>query len=93
MKIALIIKFLRKVDILKTIYFNFHYFPFRIAIRFPFFICWRTNLYKMKGSIIINSPIHIGMVKIGPHSLGTQDMFYSRTIWEVNGTLTITGGG
>lgn len=71
MKIALILKFLRKVDILKTIYFNFHYFSFKTAMRFPFVIFWRTNLYKMNGSIIINSPIYPGMVKIGPHGLGT----------------------
>ena len=33
----------------------------------------------------------MGMLKIGPHGLGTQDILYSRTIWDVTGVLTING--
>lgn len=31
------------------------------------------------------------MVKFGVHGLGTQDLIYSRTMWEVSGTLVIKG--
>lgn len=45
----------------------------------------------MKGKIILDSPIKTGMVKLGPHALGTQDVLFSRTMWEVAGTLIIRG--
>lgn len=57
----------------------------------PIFICWRSELYKMKGKIIIDAPISTGMVKFGTHGLGTQDLLYSRTMWEVGGTLVVKG--
>jgi len=45
----------------------------------------------MKGRITIDAPIRTGMLKFGPHGLGTQDLLYSRTMWEVTGTLIIKG--
>jgi len=86
-----IIKLLKKVNIWKTVYFNFHYFPFKTAIRMPVFIYWRSELYKMQGKIEIDGPITTGMMKFGSHGLGTQDLLYSRTMWEVMGTLIIRG--
>lgn len=85
------IKLLKKVNLWKTIYFNFHCFPFKMAIRMPVFIYWRSVLFKMKGNIIIDAPVSTGMVKFGLHGLGTQDLLYSRTMWEVFGTLCIKG--
>ncbi len=81
----------KKVNIWKTVYFNFHYFPFKTAIRMPVFIYWRSELYKMQGKIEIDGPITTGMMKFGSHGLGTQDLLYSRTMWEVMGTLIIRG--
>ena len=91
MLIKSVLKFLRKVNPWKTLYFNFHYFPFKIALRLPFFIYRRSELYKMKGQIIIDAPVYTGMVKLGAHGLGTQDVLFSRTMWEVSGTLIIKG--
>ena len=91
MAIKSAIKLLKKVNLWKTFYFNFHYFPFKTAIRMPIFIYWRSELYKMKGRIVIDAPVSTGMVKFGPHGLGTQDLLYSRTMWEVSGTLCIKG--
>ena len=91
MNINKIIKVFKKVNLLKTLYFNFHYFPFKIAVRLPVFIFWRSELYKMKGTILINAHISTGMLKFGCHGLGTQDLFYSRTMWEVYGTLILDG--
>lgn len=81
-----------KVNILKTIYFNLKCLPFRQAWRLPVFIYRRTKLYRADGQIIIHvqSPPP-GLVKIGPYGLGTQDMRYSRTIWDVSGTLVVNG--
>lgn len=91
MKLSSIFRFIKSVNPWKTIIFNFHYFPFRVAVKLPFFIYWRSDLYIMKGSISINAPITTGMVKFGVHSLGTRDTFYSRTMWDVSGTLIIGG--
>lgn len=80
-----------KVNWLKTIYFNLHYLSFSQAILLPVFIYNRTYLYKMKGKITFNCPLRPGLVKIGPHGLGTRDRRFSRTMWEVTGELKING--
>ena len=91
MNLILLLKQLRKVNPWKTLYFNFHYFPLKIAIRIPIFIYWRTFLYKMSGRIIIDAPLSTGMVKLGQHGLGTQDPYFSRTMWESDGIVIIKG--
>lgn len=91
MSIKSISKLLREVNLLKTIYFNFHYFPVRTAIHLPIFIYKRSELYQIKGKIMIDAPLRMGMVKLGEHGLGTQDLLYSRTMWDVFGTLVIKG--
>ena len=91
MAIKSAIKLFKKVNLWKTFYFNFHYFPFKTAIRMPIFIYWRSEPYKMKGRIVIDAPVSTGMVKFGSHGLGTQDLLYSRTMWEVSGILCIKG--
>ena len=82
---------LKTVNLWKTIYFNFHYFPFGIAKKLPVYVCWRTVLYHMGGRIEINVPISRGMIRLGVHDLGIQDGFYSRTIWQSYGTLIVKG--
>ena len=79
------------INIFKSIYLNFRYLPFRKACHFPIWVYRRTSLRKVRGKIIFNAPIQTGMLRIGPHGLGTQDILYSRTIWEVAGVLTING--
>ena len=80
-----------KVNWWKTFYFNLYYLPFSQAVRLPILIYRHTDLYQMKGEIVFDCPLQPGMVKIGPHGLGTQDRRYSRTIWEVKGKLQIRG--
>ena len=77
MGIKKIINYLLNVNWIKTIHFNFKYFSFPIAIHFPFLIYHRTDLYKMNGKIILNVSPKLGLIKIGPHGLGTQDVKYS----------------
>ena len=80
-----------QLNLFKTVYFNFKYFPFNTAIRFPVLIYHRTSLNKVKGAIKLNVPPKFGLVKIGLLGLGFQDTRYSRTIWEVNGTVVVNG--
>ena len=82
---------LKGINPWKTIYFNFHYFKLATAIRMPVFIFWRSKLSETCGKIVINAPAKTGMVKFGPYNIGIQDAFYSRTIWQVSGTVIIEG--
>lgn len=82
---------IRRVNWGKTVFFNLKYLPLKTAIRLPVFIYNRTDLYKTAGKIVLNVPPQPGMVKIGPHGLGTQDVTYSRTMWDVSGTLVVNG--
>lgn len=91
MSIIKLLSLFFKLNIFKSIYLNFNYLPFRQACCFPIWVYRKTSLCKVKGKIIINAPVRIGMLKIGPHGLGTQDILYSRTIWDVAGVLTING--
>ena len=81
----------RRVAWIKTVYFNFHYFPFSVAIHLPVLVYRRTLLSRMDGRISINVPLKRGIFKLGALELGTQDSYYSRTIWEVSGQLVING--
>lgn len=84
-------KLARNVNPWKTLYFNFHYFDFNTALRLPVLIYNRSVLLKTGGRIVIDGSVRAGMVKFGAYGLGTQDKLYSRTIWEVSGTVVIKG--
>lgn len=47
-----------------SLYFNFHYLPFKQAIRFPILVK-KSHIYAAKGKIIIDAPIKFGMIKLG----------------------------
>lgn len=90
-KIFKLLKLCVELSFPKTIYFNLKYFPLKTALHLPVFVYRRTSLYKMKGSIALKCPPQTGCVRIGSHGIGTQDIRYSRTIWDVSGTLVING--
>lgn len=51
--------------ILKSVWFNFHYFPFKQAIKCPVLFLSRSTV-KLKGKCIIHAPfIKFGMIKLG----------------------------
>lgn len=52
--------------LLPTIYFNFHYLPFRQAIKLPILL-YRPKYISLKGTVKIESEkVHFGMIKLGP---------------------------
>ena len=81
----------RRVNLWRTVYFNFHYLPLKAALRLPIMVFWRTEFHRLKGRVVIDAPIKTGMVKLGSHGVGTIDMLYSRTMWDLSGTLVIKG--
>lgn len=90
-KIISEIKELFKVNIIKTLYFNFKYFPIKQAIKLPFLIYPHTRLELTKGQILLNCKIRFGLVRFGPKILGIVDEKYVRTIWEVTGEIVVNG--
>lgn len=52
--------------LLPTIYFNFHYLPFKQAVRLPILL-YKPKFVSLKGKIVIDSDnIELGMIKLGP---------------------------
>lgn len=69
--------------IFHIIYFNFHYLPFKQAIKFPI-ILYKPKLLKMKGKIIIkNDTIKPAMIMLGQY--GVSLFPNSGIIWENHG--------
>ena len=48
----------------KTIWFNFHYLPWRQAVKLPIFL-YRAKILRAKGSITISGDISTGMIRLG----------------------------
>lgn len=76
---------------LNTLRFNFRYFPFRVALRFPVFLSSHVVLKQMKGKLILPGRSFPGIIKIGFGDVGIFDKRYSRSIWEVNGVISFNG--
>ena len=55
----------QKINILKTIFFNFKSLPFKQAIKFPIFIYSDTKLISIGKIHIDSDDIHKGMIRIG----------------------------
>lgn len=75
----------------KTLTFNFHYFPFRTAIKLPVFVAQKVRLQNLGGSIKLGKHIRPGIVKIGYGKEETRDERKSRTIWDVQGEVIFHG--
>jgi acetyltransferase-like isoleucine patch superfamily enzyme len=86
-------KYIRHIYMLnfKTIYFNFKYLPFKQAIKFPFLISNKVNLFKVSGKIYFDCLIRPGLVKIGYGGVTIFDAKVSRSIWDVSGKVIFKG--
>lgn len=86
-------KFLKTIPYLncKTIWFNFHYLPFKQAIWLPIFISRRVRLLKTKGSIEVLGNIEPGMIKIGYGFVGIFDKKNTKTLFELTGKIIFRG--
>ena len=52
-------------NILKTIYVNFRYLPYKQAVHFPIFIYGKVKIYARSGTIVIEDRIRPGMIHLG----------------------------
>lgn len=65
-----------------TTRFNFRYFPFKDAIKFPVLIS-KNAIFKLKegGRISFECPLRYGLVKIGYGKVNIFDEKFSRSIF------------
>lgn len=75
----------------KTLYFNFHYLPFREAMLLPVFLSRNTKLKRVKGSINIYGIRRPGMIRVGAEEIGIYDMKHNRPVWENSGRVVFEG--
>lgn len=79
------LKEIAKVNMVKTIWFNYRMFPFHIARKLPFYFYGKVRFDCLDGKIEIPTPIYRRMVTIGK----TTDWFGHRYICSIS----IYGGG
>lgn len=77
--------------LIKTLRFNFYYFPFKQAIRLPVLISQNVWLKRLRGSVELQGPIKTGLVKIGFGDIAIFDNIQSRAIWSVEGKVIFAG--
>jgi acetyltransferase-like isoleucine patch superfamily enzyme len=66
----------------QIIWFNFHYLPWRQAIKLPIFL-YRAKILRAKGSITITGNVFTGMIRLGER---TVSLFPNRGfVWENHG--------
>ena len=64
-----------KLNIVKTIYFNFRTMPFKDAIKLPVFIYGKVQIVNLSGNVVFqNCKVKRGMVKLGK----CVDFFYPK---------------
>ena len=97
MRMKKTLKILWNVNWLKTLWFNLHYLPFKVAVMMPVFVYRHTCLSYCDGVLKFEmkeggkSLIKRGLVRIGPHYVGIIDRRFNRTLWELRGTLIVHG--
>ena len=52
------------INVFLTLWFNFHFLPFKQAIRMPFFLYGKVRIVKAEGKISIDAPVKKGMISI-----------------------------
>jgi acetyltransferase-like isoleucine patch superfamily enzyme len=77
---------------LNTLRFNFKYFNFKTAIKFPVKVSSNVYLKNMSGSIILDFEWNTNSIMLGYGEVGVFDKKKSRSIWELNtGTVIFKG--
>lgn len=74
-----------------SIWFCFHYLPWKQAIKLPVLFASKPILLKLKGKIIINGTISRGMILFGVHSDPAYEQISNRFIWSNEGECVFNG--
>lgn len=92
MNIKKTIQELFSIAILKTIYFNFYYLPFKQAIKLPILLYGKVKLKSMAGTVNIDfiNP-SFGLIKIGKSIVSLYINRGFSVVWENRGKITFNG--
>lgn len=82
---------LSKINIYKTIYFNFKVLPFNSAIKFPFLLYGKVVFGKLDGNIVLPNTLAPGMIRIGYRWIDLWPMSFLPTQFQVLGTIVFKG--
>lgn len=70
-------------------WFNFHYLPWRQAIKLPIFL-WKPELIKCKGKIVLDGRIYPGKIRMGFRRVSIYPD--NGIIWENHGGTVVFKG-
>lgn len=81
------------LSIPKSFWVSIHYFPLMQALKLPILVRYNTVLLSLNGLIIVNKTggVKMGTLSFGFGSVGIFDKKCERSIWEVNGTIELSG--
>lgn len=85
------IKNIIQTNWIKTLRINFHYLPFKSAIKLPILISYGVKFRKIKGGLQIWAPLRFGMIKMGYDTLGLVNWPREKMLFENRGKLVFKG--
>lgn len=74
----------------KTFYFNFKYFPIKIAIKIPVVVSHKVKFRELSGSVELGK-IKCGIVRIGFGTIDSYEFGYTPTIFSNKGKIIFDG--
>lgn len=80
-----------RVSLLKTIVINFRLLPFFIAVKFPIIVSRNVSFQRLNGVVKIDSPVFLGMIRIGFGDLPIKDFRYDRSLLDLTGKIVFSG--
>lgn len=79
---------LKKINLIKTVYFNFKMLPFSQARHLPILLFGKINFLNLTGKITIEAPVRLGMIKIGYRWFDLWPSCFAPTQIQIQGLLT-----
>ena len=76
----------------KSIFFNFNYFPFKVAIKLPILFLSSVSLIDVRGKIKLQGSIRTGMVLIGGHGNALYEHSSRGCVWSNHGGVCVFHG-
>lgn len=89
MRLRYVLKVLRHLP--KTVWFNFHYLPFKQACRLPILFVSSVKLIHTKGSVRLSAPATTGMVILGSNGNVLYRQATSSCVWSNYGGEVVFG--
>lgn len=80
-----------KLNITKTLYFNFKMLPFSKAVKLPIFLYGKVNLWNLSGKLELPESIERGMIRIGYKWFDLWPVSFLPTQIQIVGRLVFKG--